>query len=62
MRQIAPRERVEKVAPYLTLDGDPYPSVVGGKLVWIVDGQVRYEWVVTDEVSIWKQIIAHGRG
>jgi uncharacterized membrane protein (UPF0182 family) len=26
------------VAPYLTLDGDPYPSVVGGKLVWIVDG------------------------
>jgi uncharacterized membrane protein (UPF0182 family) len=34
----SPRERVEKVAPYLTLDGDPYPSVVNGKLVWIVDG------------------------
>jgi hypothetical protein len=33
-----PRERVEKVAPFLTLDGDPYPSVVNGKLVWIVDG------------------------
>jgi uncharacterized protein len=33
-----PRDRVQKVAPYLTLDGDPYPSVVDGKLVWIVDG------------------------
>ncbi len=33
-----PRERVEKVAPFLTLDGDPYPSVVDGRIVWIVDG------------------------
>jgi uncharacterized membrane protein (UPF0182 family) len=34
----SPRDRVEKVAPYLTLDGDPYPSVVDGKIVWILDG------------------------
>lgn len=33
-----PKERVEKVAPYLTLDNDPYPSVVDGRIVWIVDG------------------------
>ncbi|MFN8080716.1 MAG: UPF0182 family protein [Kineosporiaceae bacterium] len=33
-----PRERVEKVAPYLTLDGDPYPSIVDGRIVWILDG------------------------
>lgn len=33
-----PRERVSKVAPWLTLDGDPYPAVVNGKIVWIVDG------------------------
>ena len=33
-----PRERVQKAAPYLTLDSNPYPSVVDGKLVWIVDG------------------------
>ena len=26
-----PRERVEKVAPFLTLDGDPYPAVVDGR-------------------------------
>ena len=31
-------QRVEKVAPYLTLDGDPYPAVVDGRIVWIVDG------------------------
>lgn len=34
----APRERVEKVAPWLELDGDPYPSVVDGQVVWILDG------------------------
>ncbi|WP_329073243.1 UPF0182 family protein [Amycolatopsis sp. NBC_01480] len=33
-----PRERVGKVAPWLTLDGDPYPAVVGGRIQWIVDG------------------------
>ena len=34
----SPRERVEKVAPYLSLDSDPYPSVVNGHIVWIIDG------------------------
>ena len=34
----SPLERVQKVAPYLTLDNDPYPSVVDGRIVWIVDG------------------------
>src|SRR5262249_29094089 len=33
-----PRERVEKVAPFLTLDGDPYPAVIDGKVTWILDG------------------------
>jgi uncharacterized protein len=33
-----PRERVQKVAPFLTLDGNPYPSIVDGRIVWIVDG------------------------
>ncbi|WP_370287708.1 UPF0182 family protein [Nocardioides sp.] len=33
-----PVERVQKVAPWLTLDGDPYPAVVDGKIVWILDG------------------------
>ena len=33
-----PRERVAKVAPWLTLDGDPYPAVIDGKVQWIIDG------------------------
>ena len=33
-----PRERVEKAAPWLTPDGDPYPAVVDGQVVWIIDG------------------------
>src|SRR5690606_4844160 len=32
-----PALRVQKVAPYLTLDNDPYPSVVDGRIVWIID-------------------------
>jgi uncharacterized membrane protein (UPF0182 family) len=34
----SPLTRVQKVAPYLTLDNDPYPAVVDGRIVWIVDG------------------------
>jgi uncharacterized membrane protein (UPF0182 family) len=32
-----PLTRVGKVAPYLTLDNDPYPAIVDGRVVWIVD-------------------------
>ncbi|HKS50906.1 MAG TPA: UPF0182 family protein [Pseudonocardiaceae bacterium] len=33
-----PRDRVEKVAPWLTVDGDPYPAVINGRIEWILDG------------------------
>ncbi|CUR58175.1 conserved membrane hypothetical protein [metagenome] len=33
-----PTERVKKVAPWLQIDRDPYPAVVDGKVVWILDG------------------------
>ena len=33
-----PRDRVAKVAPFLTLDSDPYPAIVDGRVLWIVDG------------------------
>ncbi|MFF3712247.1 UPF0182 family membrane protein [Streptomyces phaeochromogenes] len=32
-----PKERVEAVAPWLTIDGDAYPAIVDGKIQWIVD-------------------------
>jgi uncharacterized membrane protein (UPF0182 family) len=33
-----PLTRVQKIAPWLTLDQDPYPVVVSGRIVWLVDG------------------------
>jgi uncharacterized membrane protein (UPF0182 family) len=33
-----PTERVKRVAPWLTLDGNPYPAVVNGRIQWILDG------------------------
>jgi uncharacterized protein len=33
-----PADRVKKAAPFLKLDGDPYPAIVGKRTVWIVDG------------------------
>jgi uncharacterized membrane protein (UPF0182 family) len=33
-----PRARVEKVAPFLTMDGDAYPAVVNKRVVWVLDG------------------------
>jgi uncharacterized membrane protein (UPF0182 family) len=57
-----PRDRVEKVAPFLTLDGDPYPAVVDGRVQWIIDGyttaatypyaeQVNLQAETTDELT-----------
>src|SRR3954451_12684240 len=38
-----PRDRVEKAAPFLEVDGDPYPAVVDGRVVWILDGYTTSE-------------------
>jgi uncharacterized membrane protein (UPF0182 family) len=46
-----PLERVQKVAPFLTLDGDPYPVVVGGQILWVVDG-----YTTTDDYPYSKRI------
>jgi uncharacterized protein len=33
-----PLARVAKVAPFLTLDGNPYPVVANHRILWVVDG------------------------
>lgn len=38
-----PRSRVTQVAPWLTADGNTYPAVVDGKIVWIVDTYTTLE-------------------
>ena len=49
-----PVDRVKKVAPYLTTDTDPYPAVVDGELLWIVDAyttSANYPYSTTQELS-----------
>ncbi|EFA23494.1 UPF0182 family protein [Bifidobacterium gallicum] len=41
----SPKERVAKVAPYLTLDGRVYPAVVNGRVKWIIDGYTTSDQV-----------------
>lgn len=31
-------ERVSELAPWLVVDDDPYPAVIDGRIVWILDG------------------------
>ena len=33
-----PKQRVQAVAPWLTVDGTTYPALVNGRIEWIVDG------------------------
>ena len=50
----SPRDRVQLVAPYLTLDSDAYPAVVDGKVLWIVDGYTtsdQYPYSKVEQLS-----------
>jgi len=53
-----PRERVQKVAPFLQLDEDPYPAVVGGKIVWIVDGYTTSDGYPYSQSTVLGQVTA----
>src|SRR6476661_4476153 len=33
-----PLQRVQKAAPFLEVDGDPYPAVINGRVTWMLDG------------------------
>ncbi|MGO1537876.1 MAG: UPF0182 family membrane protein [Leucobacter sp.] len=46
-----PIERVQKVAPYLTIDSSPIASVVDGRVVWIIDGYTTSADYPYSEVS-----------
>ena len=44
---------MEKVAPWLTLDRDPYPVVVEGRIKWVVDGYtLSNEYPYSSRVSL----------
>ena len=51
------RDRVDKLAPFLSFDGDPYPVVVDGTVQWVVDGysstsRYPYAEAVGDDVVL----------
>ncbi len=49
-----PRQRVLKVAPFLKVDNDPYPAVVNGRIVWILDGyttMARYPYSEKEQLG-----------
>ncbi len=33
--------RIAKIAPWIWQDGDPYPVVVDGRIIWVIDGYTR---------------------
>jgi uncharacterized protein len=52
-RQI--RERVQTLAPFLTLDADPYIVVSGGRLFWIIDAYTRSaDYPLSERIS-WRR-------
>jgi uncharacterized membrane protein (UPF0182 family) len=47
-------ERVRKAAPFLRFDGDPYPVILGGRIVWIYDAYTtssRYPYAQRADTS-----------
>jgi uncharacterized protein len=53
-----PRERVQKVAPWLTVDGDPYPAVVDGRVKWILDGYTTTDRYPNSERDSFEEMIS----
>jgi hypothetical protein len=53
-----PRQRVQKVAPYLTMDGTVYPAIVDGRVKWIVDGYTTSQYFPYSQQQQLQQITA----
>jgi len=52
MRDI--RQRVEKIAPFLRYDADPYPVVIDGRITWLIDAYTtsdRYPYAQQADAS-----------
>nr|MCU0298176.1 UPF0182 family protein [Candidatus Nanopelagicales bacterium] len=62
-----PLTRVRSVAPWMRLDSDPYPAVVEGRIVWLVDGytssdsypysaRLRWSDAISDSLTVRRQV------
>ncbi|GAB3814147.1 UPF0182 family protein [Tessaracoccus terricola] len=56
-----PADRVQEAAPWLTLDSDPYPSVVDGRIVWIIDAYTSTANYPNSTKVDWAQAISDTR-
>ncbi len=52
------RERVAALAPFLTVDDDPYPVLVDGRLYWIVDAYTKSSYYPYSEPFSGRETIA----
>ncbi|CAN5659318.1 UPF0182 family protein [soil metagenome] len=55
------RDRVLRAAPFLSLDNDPYPAVVDGRLVWILDAYTSTPWYPYSERFDATEILGGGQ-
>jgi hypothetical protein len=53
-----PVSRVEAVAPYLTIDSQPYPAVINGQVEWILDGYTTSDQYPYSKVGSFSDEIA----
>ncbi|HJE50485.1 MAG TPA: UPF0182 family protein, partial [Tessaracoccus flavescens] len=56
-----PAQRVQEAAPWLTVDSDPYPSVVDGRIVWILDAYTTADTFPNSQRVDWTQSISDSR-
>lgn len=56
-----PVQRVQEAAPWLTVDSDPYPSVVDGKIVWIIDAYTTSDNYPNSTKIDWASAISDAR-
>lgn len=53
-----PRDRVQKVAPYLTIDANSYPALIDGRVKWIVDGYTTTQYYPYSQQQQLQQVTA----
>ena len=56
-----PVQRVQEAAPWLTIDSDPFPSMVDGRIVWIIDGYTTTDSYPNSTRLDWTQAISDSR-
>ena len=54
------RARVEKLAPFLSFDADPYPVVLGNKTLWVMDGYTSSDMYPYSQEVTGEGGLAHG--